>query len=117
MLTGAATSYYASQAEIWNTEYLKLVNYQKKKEENAYADEALKASKLAANRLKHANTARRDKVTLPLRGHNLYIGDRVRDFWMRGELLKMQNIQQKEANAIQLEEIHREEMQLQTTMI
>jgi hypothetical protein len=32
-LTGAVTSYYAQQAEIWNAEYLKLVSYQKKKEE------------------------------------------------------------------------------------
>ena len=27
-------------------------------------------------------------ISLPLRGHMLYIGDRIRDFWMRGELLK-----------------------------
>ena len=32
VLTGASNSVYSYKSEIWNTEYLKLVNYQKKKE-------------------------------------------------------------------------------------
>jgi hypothetical protein len=52
VLTGAATSYYADQAEIWNTEYLKLVNYQKKKEESAY-DDVSKLAKPAQAKLRH----------------------------------------------------------------
>lgn len=38
VLTGASTTYYAQKPAIWNTEYLKLVNYQRKKEEGAYGD-------------------------------------------------------------------------------
>jgi hypothetical protein len=33
VLTGAATSYYRQQPAVWNTEYLKLVNYQKRKDQ------------------------------------------------------------------------------------
>ena len=40
MLTGASTSYYVDKSDVWNTEYLKLVNYQKKKEEAVYTKEA-----------------------------------------------------------------------------
>ena len=40
VLTGASTSYYVDKSDVWNTEYLKLVNYQKKKEEAVYTKEA-----------------------------------------------------------------------------
>ena len=112
VLTGASTTYYAQKPAIWNTEYLKLVNYQRKKEESAYGD--LRASseeklpdlpkqRASASQADLSNTTRArrsEKVHLPLRGHNLYIGDRIRDFWMRSEMLKAQNFQQNAINQV-----------------
>jgi hypothetical protein len=57
-----------------------------------------------------------DKVSLPLRGHNLYIGDRVRDTWMRSEKLKDFNTMQDKLNAQQREHYFEEESLLQKNM-
>jgi len=48
----------------------------------------------------NARKSKKDKISLPLRGHNLYIGDRVRDFWMHGETLKAINAQQETVTAM-----------------
>ena len=108
VLTGASTKYYQNNVSAWNNTYEGLVKYQANKVNDS------PVRKITAQDFEKSKAVTQDeaKVSFPLRGQPLYIGERNREANLRNEIMQQLNDHTKMIHQVQMQVMIDEEEKL-----